>query len=115
MALETKYGTVRVQPYMILQVVENSVLESYGIVAIARRSAKEKLKSVFTKKKSREGIEVELSESGTASIKVHVFVEFGISIPEVIKNVAERIKYDVQKTTGVEVSDIEVVVEGVND
>lgn len=115
MPLETRYGTVSVSPYLISQVVENSVLESYGIVSLGKKSTKEKLKFVFSKKKFREGIEVELLEDGSASIKVHVVVEFGISIPEVIKNVAERIKYDVQKMAGVKVENIEVIVEGVKD
>lgn len=115
MKLETKYGTISLKQYIIAQVVEKSVLESYGVVALSTKSVKNKLMSFIKRNSSCKGVSVAINDDGTVDLKVHIIVEYGVSIPEVTKSLVERIRYDLSKLLGVQVNNIEVVVEGVKD
>ncbi|MCX7832383.1 MAG: Asp23/Gls24 family envelope stress response protein [Actinobacteria bacterium] len=113
--MKTRFGEIKISPYMISQVVSKSAMESYGVVELSKKSIKSKIKSMITRSSASEGVDVEITENDQINLKVHIFVEYGVNIPEVTRNLADRIRYDVNKLLGLTVSSIDVVIEGVKD
>lgn len=113
MKLETRYGKVKVSPYLIAQVVSKGAFESYGVVALCRKSLGKKIKSLLLRNSVNEAVQVDFADENLVNVKIHIFVEYGVNIPEVTRNLADRVSYDLKKIAGVDVGSIEVVVEGV--
>lgn len=100
---------------MISQVVSKSTMESYGVVALSKKSIKNKIKSMIKRTSASEGVEIEINGDDQVNLKVHIFVEYGVNIQEVTKNLADRIKYDVYKLLGLKVNSLDIVIEGVKE
>lgn len=111
--METKYGNITVSPYLIAQIAARAALESYGIRGLIRGSFVKNLFLSFSGRKTYRGIEVVFIDDSTVEIKMRVLVEFGVSIPEVVKNLIERVRYDVERLTSLKVENVNVVVQGV--
>ncbi|MCX8010227.1 MAG: Asp23/Gls24 family envelope stress response protein, partial [Ignavibacteria bacterium] len=87
----------------------------YGVVALSKKSIKNKIKSMIKRTSASEGVEIEINEDDQINLKVHIFVEYGVNIQEVTKNLADRIKYDVYKLLGLKVNSLDIVIEGVKE
>lgn len=113
--MKTKYGIIIVGPKLISQIVARAALESYGIVALAGGSVKQRLASIFNRDAIPAGsIEIK-KEDDSVDLRIHVIVEYGVNIPEVTKNLSERIAYDIKHYTGLKTRSIEIIVEGVKN
>ena len=65
------------------------------------------------KKNLAKGIKVEASEKET-KIDVNIIVEYGIRIPDVAFEIQNRVKKAVEQMTGLNVTEVNVHVQGVN-
>jgi uncharacterized alkaline shock family protein YloU len=111
--METKYGKISVGSKLISQIVARAVLESYGIVAFSGSSLKHRLASIFSREAiTPDALEIQ-SDGETINLKVKVVVEFGVNIPEVTRNIGDRIRYDLEKYAGLKTGTIEILVGGV--
>jgi uncharacterized alkaline shock family protein YloU len=111
--VETKLGKITVSPYLVSQITAMAALESYGVKGIGRKRLGTAILTKMFGKKTYRGISVKFLDDTSVEIAVPIFVEFGVSIPEVVKNVIERIKYDVERLTSLKVKNVSVVVQGV--
>ena len=58
------------------------------------------------------GIKVQSKETGI-TIDLHVILEYGVRISVVAENIIDRVKFNVENLTGIEVEKINVHVEGI--
>lgn len=111
--VETRLGKITVSQYLVSQITANSALESYGVKGIGRKKLSTAFFSKILGKKTYKGIVVKFLDETTVEITVPILVEYGVNIPEVVKNVIERIKYDVERLTSLKVKNVNVIVQGV--
>ena len=48
-------------------------------------------------------------------IDLHIIVSFGVNIPAIVKSIVNKVKYTVEDATGLEVSKVNVFVDGTSD
>ena len=65
------------------------------------------------KKNVAKGVKVEIKEN-TAQIDLFIIVEYGAKIPDVAWNVQTKVKSEVESMTGLNITDINIHVEGVS-
>jgi len=65
------------------------------------------------KKNVAKGVKVEVKEND-AQIDLYITVEYGVKIPDVAWNVQSAVKNEVESMTGLNVTDVNIHVEGVN-
>lgn len=102
----TELGTISIATAAVVQVVREALAESYGVVGTPGRR-------LFPKPgrgKGRDGIEIRTREDAL-EILVHVVVEYGLKLSEVAAVAQERIRYEVERTTGLAVAAVEVRIE----
>jgi len=92
-----KDGSIEVSEAVLITFVEKTVGEINGI-SLSRR---------------RKTIKITRSDAG-ATIDLGLDVNFGIVIPEVVKELQTAIKERIVKLAGVKVIEVNVVVEGLN-
>jgi len=68
---------------------------------------------LFGKKNVAKGVKVEVNESN-AQIDLFIIVEYGAKIPDVAWNVQSKVKSEVESMTGLNVTDVNIHVEGVS-
>ena len=59
------------------------------------------------------GVVVEELEDNTISIELYVILQYGTNISTVANNIIDRVKYTVEKITSINVSKIDINVQGI--
>lgn len=103
-------GNIYVSHRAIATVAYQSALQSYGVVGLAAKNLAEGLAQVLVKDPTL-GVDVRLN-GNTIEIDLYVIVEYGTRIKSVATSVAESIRYQVEKTFGLPVGQVNVHVRG---
>ncbi len=90
-----------------------AVSEVPGVFSMAGSLAGGISEVLSGKKNFSKGIKVEITEK-EAKIDINIIVEYGIRIPDVAFQIQTKVKKAVEKMTGLNVSTINVNVQGVN-
>ncbi|MDQ0507790.1 Protein of uncharacterised function (DUF322) [Aedoeadaptatus ivorii] len=110
--IPTNKGNITIDNQVIATIAGISAMESYGIVGMASKNAADGIFQLLKFENLTKGISVN-SENERIRIQLHVIIEFGIRISTVGQNVIDRVRFNVESLTGLEVEDIEVLVEGI--
>lgn len=110
--MQTEFGKITFSKKIVSQVVKDSALQSYGVVGLTEPLFLKKVSS-FLKSPSTRGIDVRFTDEDNVDIRLYVILEYGVNISEVVKNLSERVKYDVKNLLGIHVHSINITVSGV--
>ena len=109
---ETPLGKIEISTEAVASLVENALLQSYGVVGLADRNRFETWRRGLLKSGSEHrSILVEVTDDGLV-IDIYLIIEYGTRISEVARGVINRIKYAVEKTIGLPVLAVNVHVQG---
>ena len=110
--VNSEYGEIIINPDVISTYAGSVAVECFGIVGMAARSMKDGLVKLLKKDSLKYGINVTFHEN-KISLDFHVIVSYGVSILAVADNLVSNVKYKVEQFTGMEVENINILVEGV--
>lgn len=105
-------GDVHISDEVIGTLAGISAIKCYGIVGMASKRATDGLVELLGKENLSRGIKI-ITENDKVAIKLYIIVEYGISISAVANNVMETVKYNIENFTGLNVTKIDISVEGV--
>jgi uncharacterized alkaline shock family protein YloU len=103
-------GNIFVSYRAIASVACQSALSSYGVVGLAAKNLAEGLVQVLVKDPTL-GVEVRFVEK-TIQIDLYIIVEYGTRIKSVASSVSDNVRYQVERTIGLPVSQVNVHVRG---
>lgn len=109
---ETSLGKVYIDTEVVALIAGGAAVECYGLVGMHAPGLKQGLSLIRRQEDLSRGVIVSIEEEA-AVIDLHVVVQYGINIVEVSHNVMEQVRYAVEGQCGLEVSRINVHVEGV--
>jgi uncharacterized alkaline shock family protein YloU len=101
----TELGRIAVSAEAIAQIASNALAESYGVVGTPGRRFPRLRRS-----KGTDGIEVRARDEAI-EVVLTVVVEYGLNLSEVAAVVQERVRYEVERQTGLTVAAVEVRIE----
>ena len=110
--IPTSKGNITIDNQVISTIAGVSAMESYGVVGMASKNAADGIFQLLKFENLTRGIEVN-TENERVVICLHVIIEFGIRISTVGQNIIDRVRFNVESLTGLDVDDIEVLVEGI--
>jgi uncharacterized alkaline shock family protein YloU len=67
----------------------------------------------FFGKKSYSGVIVSIDKDNQVSIKVRIYVKYGVNIPDIARQVQENIRSAVEKIADINLKDIHVNIQGI--
>lgn len=105
-------STVNISEEVIATIAGAAAVECYGLVGMAGRKLKDGIDQLLGKEDLTKGVEV-VFEDGQVMIDLYIIVSYGVNIAEVAKNVVEKVKYQVEKQTGLGVKSVNINVQGV--
>lgn len=110
--MNTGMGEITINTDVIATYAGSVAVECFGIVGMAAVNMKDGLVKLLKKDSLKHGINVTLNEN-KISLDFHVIVAYGVSIHAVSDNLIANVKYKVEAFTGIEVENINILVEGV--
>ena len=111
MTEDTRLGTIDVHPIAIASVASDAVLECYGVVGMAANVLRDGLAELLQRGSYQRGVEARVDDQCIA-IDLYVILEYGVRISEVAHNIMSTVKFNVEKTLGMPVSEVNVHVQG---
>ena len=105
-------GSVRITDDAVAHVVGHTVLECYGIVGMAQRSLVRGVARMLGRDTLTQGVEVE-RDGDELRIDLYVILEYGLNLAEVAAAVRSRVVYQVERLTGLRVTDVGIHIQGV--
>lgn len=108
--VNNKFGCIEIDKQVISQIVYRAAMESYGLVGFSQ-----KIKGIVELLKegnATKGVRV-TEVDNKIEIELFVIMQYGINISTVANNIIERVKYSVEKDTGLKVSKIDINVQGI--
>jgi uncharacterized alkaline shock family protein YloU len=104
------YGNIFISHQAIASIASQSALESYGVVGLAAKNLVKGFAQLLVKDPSL-GVDVSYSE-GEIIIDLYIIVEYGTRITSVTASVADSVRYQIEKATGVRVKKVNTHVRG---
>lgn len=108
---EPYLGRIEVSPHAMSSIAGLVVLESYGVVGMAPKDSREYMAALLPRANFRRGIDVKYAD-GKMIIDLYVIIEYGTRISEVAHGIKNRVKYIVERDTGLTVTQVNVHVRG---
>jgi uncharacterized alkaline shock family protein YloU len=105
-------GELVVPNEVIAQIVGLTVLECYGVVGMAATSLSQGVARLLSRERITQGVAVR-REGDALAIDLYIVVEYGLNLAEVATNVRSRVKYMVEKLTGIPVGALQIHIQGV--
>jgi uncharacterized alkaline shock family protein YloU len=106
-SLSSPLGRISISHEAVAHIVGRVAAEAYGVVGMAPRNPRER---VLTRNR---GISVGGSAEEGVTIELSVVVEYGLNLAEVASTLRNRVRYEVERLTGLRVADIEVRIQDV--
>jgi uncharacterized alkaline shock family protein YloU len=107
----TDLGVVRINNDVITAIASIAAMEVKGVVRMGGGLGKT-LCDILTKRTNVKGVRIQ-NIDGEVKLTVLIIVQYGVDIPRVADEVQQGVKNAVEKMTGLAISEVDVVVEGV--
>lgn len=105
-------GNIKISNEVVAIIAGISSTEIEGVYAMSG-GITEGISTILGKKNFSKGVKVETNENET-KIDVNLIVDYGVKIPEIAAKVQQNIMSAVTNMTGLEVSEINVYIQGIN-
>jgi uncharacterized alkaline shock family protein YloU len=109
-SLSSSLGRISISHEAVAHIVGRVAAEAYGVVGMAPRNPREWL---LSRDRLRQGITVGGSAEEGVTIELSVIVEYGLNLAEVASSLRNRVRYEVERLTGLKVAEIEVRIQDV--
>jgi len=105
-------GEVSIAKVVVATIAGVAAVECYGLVGMASRKLKDGLYQLLGREDLKKGVEANIT-GGDVTLDLYIVVGYGVNIAEVARNVIERVKYNVENQTGLNVKGVNVNIQGV--
>ncbi|MDI6870300.1 MAG: Asp23/Gls24 family envelope stress response protein [Bacillota bacterium] len=110
--MTNELGQVNISDEVIGIIAGVAAMECYGLVGMANRNIQDGISELLRREQLNRGVDVHVEPDGVV-LDLYIIVEYGTNITEVAHNVMDKVKYTVENQVGVNVSRVNVHVQGV--
>ena len=111
MKLQTEKGEIRISSDVFTNITGAAATNCYGVKGMAVRSKTDGLVHLLRRESMAKGVKVTYNDDSTVSIELHIIVDNGVNLMAISRSIMERVKYDVSRTTGAEVRNVDVCID----
>jgi uncharacterized alkaline shock family protein YloU len=105
-------GNIYISHKAIATIAYQSAISSYGVVGLAPKNFVEGIANAIVKDPTL-GVEI-IFNKDTIDIDLFIIIEYGTRVKSVASTVANQVRYQVEKTVGIHVHDVNVHVRGLH-
>lgn len=109
---ENHLGTVEVAQEYFSNLIGNAVSSCYGVAGMMKAGPRQSIRSLLTRRSFMDdGIRVR-SIRNKLVVDLHIEVVYGMNISAISNSIVNKVRYTVEKATGLEVLRVNVFVDG---
>lgn len=112
-AEEETIGNIKISVEVVSKIAAIAASEIEGVSCMHKTFVSKMAEKFGGEKASSQGVKVEIAEN-MANIDLYLVVDYGVKIPELAWNVQERVKESVESMTGLEVTAVNIHIEGIS-
>lgn len=105
-------GKIIISQEVIATLAGIAATECFGIVGMASQKIKDGIVELLGRETLSKGVQVEI-KNDQLNISVYIIVGYGTKISEIAHNVIDKVRYSVEKYTGLSVDHVQINVQGV--
>lgn len=110
--MNTHMGSVSIDSDVIAQYAGAIAMECFGIVGMAGINIRDGIVKLLKLNDIKRGIIVSVKNNKLV-ISMHIIVAYGVNVMSVSENLISNVKYKLEEFSGIEISKINIFVEGV--
>lgn len=110
--IQNELGTINIETEAIAKIAGLATTECYGIVGMASKNVKDGIVKLLKIESLTKGVKLH-TENNKLIIDLHIIVKYGTNIKAVAETIISTVKYKVEEATGMNVSCINIFVEGI--
>ena len=111
--INNEFGHVSISDDVIASVAGGAAVSCYGIIGMASKNqVKDGITEILRKENYAKGIVVKKDEEKLV-IDLYIIVMYGTKISEIASNVQSSVKYQIEKTLGVKVNEVNIYIQGI--
>ena len=108
--ISTSQGMIEISATAVATIANQAINQCYGVVGMADKNLASGIAKLLSRD-SKRGIDVELV-GDQIKIDVYVIVEYGVRIKTVAESIQHTVKFHVEKSIGLPVSEVNVFIQG---
>lgn len=109
--ISNEYGNIFISKETVAKIASLAAMECYGLVGMANKD-KKAIVELLTHSNDTKGIVVNIKDEGV-EIGLYVIIQYGTRISTVADNIIDRVKYYIEKQTGMKVSKVNIYIKGI--
>lgn len=106
------HGAVYLTDSVLARVVGCEAMSCYGVAGMSSQSANDTVSSLLKWDNMEKGVVVKC-EKNQLSVSLHIIVTFGVNIPAITQAIDEKVRYGVEKFTGMKVRRVDVLIDSI--
>ncbi len=111
--LKIDLGKIIYDEDYIASIAGYSALECYGLVGMSQKNMSEMFTNLFKGDNLKKGVKIKTDGSENIIIELYITVKYGVSLSAVAENIIDKVKYSVEKETGLNVQSVDIIVQGI--
>ena len=111
--LHNERGFIHISSAVFTYLTGNAATNCFGVKGMTKRSVTDGLVHLLRMESMGKGVHVSYNSDNTISIELHIAVDQGVNIPVICESISDRVRYEVTKGTGVEISRVEIFVDSI--
>lgn len=113
---DTELGDIKIHESVIASLARRAALSVEGVSRLAGSSLVDNIaEMVGSRRMQSRAVTISLGEKNDVSIELKVILSFGCCIPEVASNVQKAVISDIEKTTAMNVTSVDVLVQEIEE
>ncbi len=110
--IDQVYGNIKISDEVI---ASTAAITAAGVEGVSELTGgiSESLSNIIGKSSQTKGIKINSNEENVI-IDIYLIVKYGVKIPEVAWNIQEKVKKEIERTTGIVAEAINIHVQGVD-
>ena len=111
--IEQSNGTISITNEVFTNLAGDAATSCFGVKGMAVRSMTDGLVHLLRKEAMGKGVRVTFQSDNSIAIDLHIMVDKGVNIRAISASIIKEVRYFVTKSTGTEVSAVNVFVDSI--
>ena len=109
----TTLGNIKISDEAVATLTGGAVIECYGVVGMtSQKIFKDGISELLKKENYSKGVIVKNGSEGI-EVDLYVVIGYGVKVTEVVSEIQKRVKYTLEKALGLDVTAVNVYVQGI--
>ena len=108
-----KNGDISISSEVFLILAGDAASKCFGVKGMVSQTRENGLYQLLKRENMAKGVSVSFNDDNTASITLHIAVDYGVNIAVISKSIMEEVSYKVTEMTGVPIKNVDVYVDSV--